>query len=131
MKPMTSELAQIVGHLAELPDQLGVAELAGHWIPAAAEGDGADVAGLARERLGPHHGGVGAEAFRGFAWRDANDMAVTQRMRPDGRPIPPFRRIDWLFTRGVTASAPRTVAAVDANGSAISDHDALVVDLSL
>jgi endonuclease/exonuclease/phosphatase family metal-dependent hydrolase len=66
-----------------------------------------------------------------FGWRTANDMAATQRMRPDGRPLPPFRRIDWLFTRGLVASAPRTVAAVDDQGSPISDHDALVVDLEI
>jgi endonuclease/exonuclease/phosphatase family metal-dependent hydrolase len=66
-----------------------------------------------------------------FGWRTANDMAATQRMRPDGRPLPPFRRIDWLFTRGLAASAPRTVGAVDDNGAAISDHDALLVDLEI
>jgi endonuclease/exonuclease/phosphatase family metal-dependent hydrolase len=66
-----------------------------------------------------------------FGWRTANDMAATQRMRPDGRPLPPFRRIDWLFTRGLTASAPRTVAAVDAEGAAISDHDAIVAEIVL
>jgi endonuclease/exonuclease/phosphatase family metal-dependent hydrolase len=65
-----------------------------------------------------------------FGWRSANDMAATQRTRPDGKPKPPFRRIDWLFTRNLVASEPRTVAAVDANGAAISDHDAIVVDLA-
>jgi endonuclease/exonuclease/phosphatase family metal-dependent hydrolase len=58
-------------------------------------------------------------------------MAATQRMRPDGRPLPPFRRIDWLFTRGLDAKSPRTVAAVDESGAAISDHDALVVELAI
>jgi endonuclease/exonuclease/phosphatase family metal-dependent hydrolase len=67
----------------------------------------------------------------GFGWRSANDMAATQRMRPDGRPIPPFRRIDWLFTRGLAAAAPRTVAAVDDTGAAISDHDALVAEIAV
>jgi hypothetical protein len=52
-------------------------------------------------------------------------------MRPDGRPLPPFRRLDWLFTRGLTPSEPRTVAAVDDRGAAISDHDVLVVDLAI
>ena len=66
-----------------------------------------------------------------FGWRSANDMAATQRMRPDGRPLPPFRRLDWLFTRGLTPSEPRTVAAVDDQGAAISDHDVLVVDISI
>jgi endonuclease/exonuclease/phosphatase family metal-dependent hydrolase len=73
--------------------------------------------------------GVMAEA--GFDWRAANDMAATQRMRPDGRPRPPFRRIDWLFTRGVAASAPRTIPAVDDKGDALSDHEALVVEVSV
>lgn len=67
----------------------------------------------------------------GFGWRMANDMAATQRTRPDGLPVPPFRRIDWLFTRGVTPGAPRTVPAVDDNGVAISDHDAIMADLAL
>jgi len=66
-----------------------------------------------------------------FGWRTANDMAATQRMRPDGSPRPPFRRLDWLFTRGLTASSPRTVAAVDDQGTAISDHDALLVALAI
>lgn len=66
-----------------------------------------------------------------FGWRTANDMAATQRMRPDGTPVPPFRRIDWLFTRGVTASSPRTVAAVGEAGAAVSDHEVLVVDLTI
>ena len=73
----------------------------------------------------------GAMAEHGFDWREANDMQSTQRQRPDGRPKPPFRRIDWIFTRGVTPSDARTVAAVDGNDSAISDHEALVVDLVL
>ena len=73
----------------------------------------------------------GAMAEAGFTWRDANDMVVTQRTRPDGRPTPPFRRIDWLFTRGVAASAPHTVAAVDASGGAISDHDALSLEIAV
>jgi endonuclease/exonuclease/phosphatase family metal-dependent hydrolase len=67
----------------------------------------------------------------GFGWRTANDMAATQRMRPDGRPIPPFRRLDWLFTRSLLPSAPRTVAAVDDKGAALSDHDVLVVELAV
>jgi hypothetical protein len=72
-----------------------------------------------------------ALAEHAFAWADANDMAATQRMLPDGRPKPPFRRLDWLFTRDVEADAARTVAAVDDQDSAISDHEVLVVDLAL
>jgi endonuclease/exonuclease/phosphatase family metal-dependent hydrolase len=67
----------------------------------------------------------------GFGWRTANDTAATQRMRPDGAPVPPFRRIDWLFTRGLTGSDPRTVAAVDGTGAALSDHDVILAELTI
>ncbi|MBE1508990.1 endonuclease/exonuclease/phosphatase family protein [Rhizobium viscosum] len=65
--------------------------------------------------------GLLAEA--GYHWEAANDFALTQRMRPDGTPEPPFARLDWLFTRGLAASEAVTVPAVDADGAAISDHE--------
>lgn len=63
---------------------------------------------------------------RGFDWAACNDGLATQRMRPDGTPVPPFTRIDWLFSRGAEASHSRTVPAIDAAGSAVSDHDVVV-----
>jgi endonuclease/exonuclease/phosphatase family metal-dependent hydrolase len=67
-------------------------------------------------------------AERGFAWEAANEMGVaTQRTRPDGTPAPPFGRIDWLFVRGLDARDAATLAAVDAAGAAISDHEILSV----
>jgi endonuclease/exonuclease/phosphatase family metal-dependent hydrolase len=63
----------------------------------------------------------------GYDWSSANEPRATERTRPDGTPQPPFRRIDWFFTRDVEAQAPRTVPAVDEHGSAISDHDVLVL----
>jgi endonuclease/exonuclease/phosphatase family metal-dependent hydrolase len=68
----------------------------------------------------------GILARAGYGWNSANDFAVTQRTRPDGTPLPPFTRIDWLFTRGFAASRPSTLPAVDAAGAAISDHELLV-----
>lgn len=59
----------------------------------------------------------------GFDWRRCNAAGPTQRTRPDGTPVPPFAKLDWLFTRGVEAEAPETIPAVDAAGAAISDHD--------
>jgi endonuclease/exonuclease/phosphatase family metal-dependent hydrolase len=59
----------------------------------------------------------------GYGWNGANDFAVSQRTRPDGTPEPPFARLDWLASRGLAASEPRTVPAVDDSGAAISDHD--------
>jgi endonuclease/exonuclease/phosphatase family metal-dependent hydrolase len=65
----------------------------------------------------------------GYDWRTANTRSVTERMRPDGTPQPPYRRIDWFFTRGTAVRRARTVPATDATGSAISDHDVIVIDI--
>src|SRR5262245_52508971 len=66
----------------------------------------------------------------GFDWRAVNTAGPTQRTRPDGTPRPPFNRIDWLAVRGVSGRAPRTVAAVDASGQAISDHELIVCEVA-
>jgi endonuclease/exonuclease/phosphatase family metal-dependent hydrolase len=67
----------------------------------------------------------------GFTWDAANTRENTTRTRPDGNPKPPHQRLDWLFTRGLVASHPMTVAAIDDNGDAISDHDLVAVDVQL
>lgn len=66
----------------------------------------------------------------GFDWQASNNAEATIRTLPDGKPLPPFRRIDWLFTRGLEASRPRTIEAIDGEGSAISDHDMIAVDIA-
>ncbi len=58
-----------------------------------------------------------------YHWQAANDFSPTRRAGPDGVPQPPFTRLDWLFTRGLTGSDAATVPAVDGNGAAISDHE--------
>ena len=69
-------------------------------------------------------------AAQGYDWRACNTLGVpTQRTRPDGTPPPPFGRIDWFFSRGLAAADPQTVAAVDAHGVAISDHELLTVSV--
>ncbi len=72
----------------------------------------------------------GLMAAAGFDWQGANTADVTMRTLPDGKPQPPFHRLDWLFVRGLRASAPATVAAVDDTGDAISDHDLIAADLT-
>jgi endonuclease/exonuclease/phosphatase family metal-dependent hydrolase len=68
---------------------------------------------------------------RGYEWSACNTpLAVTQRMRPDGTPQPPFGRIDWFFSRGLRCSAPAVIPAVDDSGQAISDHEALAVTIA-
>lgn len=71
-----------------------------------------------------------ALADKGYDWESANDFALSQRTRPDGTPVAPFARLDWLFTRGLAARNPLTVAAVDADGAAISDHEMVVATLT-
>lgn len=66
----------------------------------------------------------------GFEWHDANLPEPSCRTRPDGTPVGPFTKIDWFFTRGLTASDPATLAAVDSERLAISDHEALRVTVS-
>jgi endonuclease/exonuclease/phosphatase family metal-dependent hydrolase len=65
----------------------------------------------------------------GYDWRTANTPQATERMRPDGTPEPPYRKIDWFFTRGATVRRAVTVPAIDATRSAISDHDVIVIDI--
>jgi endonuclease/exonuclease/phosphatase family metal-dependent hydrolase len=69
-------------------------------------------------------------AAQGYDWQACNTPGVpTQRTRPDGTPPPPFGKIDWFFSRGLAATAPQTIAAVDAEGVAISDHELLLVSV--
>lgn len=70
-------------------------------------------------------------AEAGYEWKTANDFALTQRTRSDGTPEPPFARLDWLFARGLAASQAVTVAAVDVNGAAISDHELIKACISV
>lgn len=68
-------------------------------------------------------------AEAGFSWSSCNDGRATQRTRPDGTPAPPFNRLDWLFVRGVEVTGCRTWSAVDTEGTAISDHELISVDV--
>jgi len=67
----------------------------------------------------------------GFSWSSCNDGRATQRTRPDGTPLHPFTRLDWIFTRGAEATGCSTWKAVDAEDQAISDHELVSVDLRL
>jgi len=70
-------------------------------------------------------------AAAGYDWHACNVVATTARQRPDGQPSPPFFRNDFFFTRGVVASDPALVPAVDEAGIAISDHELLAVTIRL
>jgi endonuclease/exonuclease/phosphatase family metal-dependent hydrolase len=66
-----------------------------------------------------------------FDWTACNlAHATTMRTLPDGRPEEPFAKIDWLFSRGLACSNPAVIPAVDTEGTAISDHEAIAVTVA-
>ena len=67
---------------------------------------------------------------RGFEWDASNRPQIARRMRPDGAPLPPHRRLGWIFARGFDAFHAETGPAVDEQGRAVSDHDMVTADLS-
>ncbi len=67
----------------------------------------------------------------GYDWLASNNSQHTRRMLANGWPQPPFKKLDWIFTRGLKATAPNCIAAVRTDGSPVSDHEMIVVDLSL
>ena len=66
---------------------------------------------------------------RGYAWTDANADGPTERTAEAGPP--PLAHIDWFLVRGLRASAPAIVPAVDPGGTMISDHEMIVVTLAI
>ncbi len=71
-------------------------------------------------------------ADRGFTWENANAPGRTTRETPQSGPRRyPDLRLDWFFVRGVRAQNPRTIPALDGQGTALSDHELITVDLSL
>ena len=66
----------------------------------------------------------------GFDWLACNTPDQTRRPIPDGRPAPWVQRIDWFFTRGVTVSRPLTWAATSEDGTPLSDHELITVDIA-
>ena len=80
------------------------------------------------DRAASHEAMFARFSEAGYDWRTANTRSATERMRPDGTPQPPYRRIDWFFTRGAPVRRAVTVPAIDATRAAISDHDVIVID---
>jgi endonuclease/exonuclease/phosphatase family metal-dependent hydrolase len=70
-------------------------------------------------------------AAHGFDWAGCNVAGVaTQRLWPHEVPRP-LGKIDWFLTRGLRASDPAVIPAVDAAGQTLSDHEAIAVPLRL
>jgi endonuclease/exonuclease/phosphatase family metal-dependent hydrolase len=96
-------------------------------------GDAARVAAALREDPGrwanpvPHEPLFAVAAERGFAWSDANapGVATLRHATPDGASRRGAMKLDWILVRGMTASEPRVVEAVGADGRPLSDHEAV------
>jgi endonuclease/exonuclease/phosphatase family metal-dependent hydrolase len=66
----------------------------------------------------------------GFEWQRANLALPTQTPGPTNKHAPPFGKLDWIVVRGLEASNPQVIPAVDDEGRAVSDHEMVAVDLS-
>ncbi len=72
------------------------------------------------------------EAFAkaGFEWHGCNAPGITTRAAP-GKPVRyPLQKLDWLFARGVAASAPATFAALCDRGDYLSDHELITARIT-
>ncbi|QRM28164.1 endonuclease/exonuclease/phosphatase family protein [Microvirga sp. VF16] len=67
----------------------------------------------------------------GFTWANANLALPTQTPGPKNKHKPPFGKLDWIVVRGLAATNPQIVPALDEEGRAVSDHEMIVVDLVL
>jgi len=72
-----------------------------------------------------------AFAEAGFDWKTANTGGLTTRAAP-GKPVRyPLQRLDWLFARGATATAPAIHPAVSEAGHYLSDHELITARIAL
>ncbi len=69
-----------------------------------------------------------AEA-QGYDWRMCNVLDHPTTRYPEGSTRLPAK-IDWFFTRGLTASHAAVIPAVQADGTPSSDHEALIVTVT-
>ncbi len=65
----------------------------------------------------------------GFAWSSANLRAATERDPAPDTQCPRFR-LDWFFARHLDCREPANLAAETKLGTPLSDHDAIVVEIS-
>ncbi|MHA3915399.1 endonuclease/exonuclease/phosphatase family protein [Halovulum sp. GXIMD14793] len=69
-------------------------------------------------------------AKAGFGWQTANTGWPTTRAAP-GRPVSyPLKSLDWMFTRSVSASDARVIAAVSPRGDYLSDHELIIARIA-
>ncbi len=67
----------------------------------------------------------------GYDWRGANTGRITTRPAPWATDTRPAKVLDWLFTRGVTASDSAVHPALSEDGAYLSDHELVATRISL
>jgi len=78
----------------------------------------------------PHEPLFALAAQRGYEWASCNALGVaTLRHAAASGSSRGALKLDWFLCRGLTASAPRVIDAVDRGGRALSDHEAIAVDV--
>lgn len=70
-------------------------------------------------------------AAAGFEWQTCNTAGETTRPHPWHDTEAPRKKIDWFFARGLTCVEPAVVAAIDSEGRNLSDHEAILVSITL
>lgn len=68
---------------------------------------------------------------RGFAWEGCNRPGTpTHRVPGPDTSTRGGLALDWFLCRGLAATDPEVIAAVDARGRALSDHEAIAVTIA-
>ena len=80
--------------------------------------------------IGPDEALFDLAIARGYDWHRANAPGRTTRQSTWTRGDYPYK-LDWIATRGLVAQDPQTVPALTPDGTVLSDHDMVVVSLSL
>lgn len=76
----------------------------------------------------PHEPLFEAAAAAGYGWRECNDLSQGTHRHPHGTAsVRGPMHWDWFLSRGLVASRPQVVEAIDESGAAISDHEAIAV----
>jgi endonuclease/exonuclease/phosphatase family metal-dependent hydrolase len=81
-------------------------------------------------RPAPHEPLFAVAAAAGYDWVACNTDAPTERAPHPGDDTPRFR-LDWFFAKGLVCENPGVVIAESETGAALSDHDAITVDIRL
>ena len=79
----------------------------------------------------PHEPLFAVLAAAGYDWHACNVPNVPTQRFSEAEGRPPLGKLDWFFTRGISASDPRIIPALQADGSPSSDHDALAITVAI